>query len=261
MTDMYNKLFTKILDSSIWSESVETRIVWLTFIAAMDEDGMVRFASAENVAHRARVSIKDATKAIEVLEGSDENSSDEENEGRRIERVSGGWIVLNGKKYRGMVTKGIIQEQTRERVRRYREKKKQDGNVTVTPVTESNDSSIALALATANASDTASSFSRKNLICPNCGVAGSLQRTPARNGYEAGWWCRNVKSKTFSGAGCGENFSLNTPEIVDKLSPVVRRDIEKTGPRKTKAEITEDAIKEGMRRVQERGVILSGEVK
>ena len=40
---MYNKLFTKILDSSIWLAPDSARIVWLTFLAAMDEDGVVRF--------------------------------------------------------------------------------------------------------------------------------------------------------------------------------------------------------------------------
>ena len=42
---MYNKLFTKILDSSIWLESDGTRIVWMTLLAAMDQDGFAQFAS------------------------------------------------------------------------------------------------------------------------------------------------------------------------------------------------------------------------
>lgn len=130
---MYNKLFTKILDSSIWLESMPTRIVWLTFIAAMDEHGFCQFASIANVAHRARVSLPEAEEAIGCLEGADANSSDPDNEGRRLERVPGGWMVLNSEKHRHMVTRAIIQEQTRERVKRHREKVKRNSNAPVTP--------------------------------------------------------------------------------------------------------------------------------
>jgi hypothetical protein len=123
---MYNKLFTKILDSSIWLESVSTRIVWMTMIAAMDETGYVQFASAANLAHRARVSPDEGVAAIECLESPDPNSSDPDNDGRRIERVPGGWIVLNAVKYREMVTRSIIQEQTRARVAKHRASKISD---------------------------------------------------------------------------------------------------------------------------------------
>lgn len=129
---MYNKIFTKILDSSIWSESVTTRIVWVTFLAAMDEDGFVQFAGVDNVAARARVSRKHAEAAIAILEAPDADSADPDNDGRRIERVQGGWLVLNSEKYRQMVTRVVVREQTRERVRRFRERKK-TGNAHVTP--------------------------------------------------------------------------------------------------------------------------------
>lgn len=129
---MYNKLFTKILDSSIWLESTQTRIVWLTFIAVMDEQGMANFASVGNVAHRARVTLEEAQEALGCLERPDPDSYDPDHEGRRVERVPGGWMVLNADKHRRMVTKAIIQAQTRERVQRHREKKRRS-NAGVTP--------------------------------------------------------------------------------------------------------------------------------
>ena len=86
---MYSKLFIRIVDSSIWMESNATRLCWLTCLAVMDEDGFVSFASVSNLAHRARVSLKAAQAAVECLEGPDPNSSDPENEGRRLERVPG----------------------------------------------------------------------------------------------------------------------------------------------------------------------------
>lgn len=129
---MYNKIFSKIVDSSIWSESESTRIVWVTFIAVMDEQGFVPFAGIDNVARRAHVPFKKAETAIIVLESPDPNSSDPANEGRRIERVPGGWMVLNSQKYRDMVTRAIVQEQTRLRVARFRENRK-PSNAKVTP--------------------------------------------------------------------------------------------------------------------------------
>lgn len=138
---MYNKLFTKILDSSIWLESMPTRIVWLTMIAAMDEHGLCQFASVANVAHRARVSLQEAETAIGCLEGADPNSSDPEHDGRRLERVSGGWLVLNAEKHRDIVTRAVATARTRERVRRHRATR----NAPVTPSNASVTQSVAVA--------------------------------------------------------------------------------------------------------------------
>ncbi len=121
---MYNKIFTKILDSSVWLEPTPTRIVWFTFLAAMDESGYVQFASAANVAHRARVELAEAEIALTCLESPDQHSSDPENEGRRIQRVPGGWMILNAAKYRDLISRSVIQEQTRLRVKNYRERLK-----------------------------------------------------------------------------------------------------------------------------------------
>jgi len=127
---MYNKLFTKILDSSIWLEPETTRIVWLTFIAVMDEDGFAQFASVANLAHRARVGLEACEKAVETLQSPDINSSDPDHEGRRIERVNGGWMILNSDKYRDIVTREMAKKSNRERVARFRKKNK-TGSVTV----------------------------------------------------------------------------------------------------------------------------------
>lgn len=119
---MYNKIFTKILDSSIWLEPDATRIVWLTCIAAMDEDGFCAFAAPANLAHRANVTLDGCLCALVRLEGPDVNSSDPAHEGRRLERVPGGWLVLNAEKYREMVTRLVARESNRLRVKRHREK-------------------------------------------------------------------------------------------------------------------------------------------
>ncbi len=94
------------------------------FIAVMNEDGFVQFASVANVAYRARITDEEAKQAIQILEGPDPNSADDDNDGRRIEKVPGGWIVLNAQKYRDLVTREMVREQTRIRVARKREKDK-----------------------------------------------------------------------------------------------------------------------------------------
>jgi hypothetical protein len=127
---MYNKLFSKILDSSIWLETDSTRIVWVTLLATMDEDGFCAFACAENVANRARVSSEAAEAALKALESPDPNSGDSEHEGRRIERVPGGWFVLNGPKYREIAARATMRANTRKRVQAFRERKR---NAAVTP--------------------------------------------------------------------------------------------------------------------------------
>lgn len=120
---MYNKLFSKILDSSIWLASDATRLVWFTFLASMDEDGFCSFASVPNLAHRARVELRAAEAAVAELEAPDAHSADPDNGGRRVERVPGGWIVLNAAKYRDLVLAENIREATRRRVQRHRAKR------------------------------------------------------------------------------------------------------------------------------------------
>lgn len=120
---MYNKLFSKIVDSSIWLAPDPVRIVWITFLAVMDEDGMVMLPTVANVAHRARVTLEDAENAMRVLESPEPSTATDDDDGRRVEKVPGGWIVLNAKKYRDMATREIQRESTRLRVARHRAKK------------------------------------------------------------------------------------------------------------------------------------------
>jgi hypothetical protein len=75
---MYNKLFTSILDSSIWVEEPATKIVWITLIAAMDEDGFAHFSTLRNLANRAVLSVEQTEAAVKILESPDTNSADKD---------------------------------------------------------------------------------------------------------------------------------------------------------------------------------------
>jgi hypothetical protein len=119
---MYNKIFTKILDSSIWLAPDPHRLVWITFIAAMDQNGYAQFACIENLAARARVSVEETRAAVEAFESPDPFAPEQEYQGRRIERMDGGWFVLNAEKYRNIVTRAVANEQARIRMKKHREK-------------------------------------------------------------------------------------------------------------------------------------------
>jgi len=154
---MYTKVYECLLDSSVWQESTDTRVVWLTLLLMMDEDGFVRMGSPAALARRANVTEMSARSALKYLEGPDPDSEDEEGSGARLERVSGGWLVVKGGEYRDMKTRLDVREQNRLRQRKRRERiknlelgleekppsnvtKSNGCNVTVTDVTKSNTS-------------------------------------------------------------------------------------------------------------------------
>jgi hypothetical protein len=187
-----------------------------------DKDGVAN-ASIPGLATMAGLSIDTTEEGLEELLGPDKYSRTKANEGRRIEAVEGGWRLLNHAQYRAKMGSDERREYLRIKQAEFRAKRKLDVN---------NRSDLSTPSTHAEADTEAKAEERKTNAykpsCPSCGVVGSLQRTPARNSYPAQWWCRNVKSKTLKGDGCGENFPLDTPEIVEKLSPVVRREIEKS---------------------------------
>lgn len=129
---MFVKLFSDILSSSIWSADNETRIVWVTLLAMASRDGLVR-ASSCGIAHQARVP-EDRTEAIlTALSEPDQRSRTMEHEGRRIERVDGGYLVLNYSKYRDMKDEDHRRKMDADRAKRYRDR--HANNVTKRDVT------------------------------------------------------------------------------------------------------------------------------
>lgn len=95
----FTKLFSDIVTSSIWTEDNTTRIVWITMLAIADQKGRV-FASLPGLAQVAHVDREDCRKAISILESPDVDSRTKEYEGRRIEPIADGWVILNYAKHR-----------------------------------------------------------------------------------------------------------------------------------------------------------------
>jgi hypothetical protein len=123
---LYSKLFSSILDSSVWLEDDATRIVWITLLASKDVDGFCHFASVRNLARRAAVSDEAAEIAVQKLEAPDPDSADPEHDGRRIERTQGGWIVLNAKKYDELGSEAHRRIMNAKHAREYRKRHAND---------------------------------------------------------------------------------------------------------------------------------------
>jgi hypothetical protein len=70
------------------------------------------------------VNIEEAEVALTKFLSPDPYSSSPDNEGRRIERVDGGWRILNHYKYQEKMSKDDIRERDRIRQHQYREQKK-----------------------------------------------------------------------------------------------------------------------------------------
>jgi hypothetical protein len=94
----YTKLYKSIITSSVWQESKETKLVWITLLALCEKDGTVNGA-VPGLAHIAGVTIPECVRAIGDLEKPDPYSRTKEHEGRRIKTIEGGWLVLNKEKY------------------------------------------------------------------------------------------------------------------------------------------------------------------
>jgi hypothetical protein len=117
----FAKLDNGITKSSIWSEPYHVRVVWISFLAEKDETGFVA-GSRSGMIRVCNVSPEEFDEAIRILSSPDPDSRTPDFEGRRIDIVEGGWIVLNHEKY--TLPENIRKENHRNYMREWREKNK-----------------------------------------------------------------------------------------------------------------------------------------
>jgi len=98
------------------AEDPATFKVWIIFLAYADADGIARIA-APFISSIGRMTIETVREAIKILEGPDENSRSTNDQGRRIRRVDGGWLIINYARYRARSP----QEYEAARKRQYRQ--------------------------------------------------------------------------------------------------------------------------------------------
>jgi hypothetical protein len=123
LSEGFTKVYgDRLLNSSIWLESMEVRLLWLTVLAKADENGFVNTPSAKVLAHVANMPLEAVRVALEVLEAPDPDSRTPDNDGRRLERVQGGWVVLNHRTYRDIRTTKQLADAERQQRARDRER-------------------------------------------------------------------------------------------------------------------------------------------
>lgn len=117
----YTKLFNSILASTIWREDDKTRLVWITLLAMADKNGIAE-GSVPGLADLARVTIPECESSLVKLMSPDRYSRTTEHEGKRIEKVEGGWAILNHAKYRAKMSADERKEYNRLKQRDWRAK-------------------------------------------------------------------------------------------------------------------------------------------
>jgi len=102
--DFYTPIFSKIVDSSLWSEPDYVVKVFLTLLAKKDRDQIVR-GSAYNIAQWAKKTEAEVLDALKLLEAPDTRRLEPQpHEGRRVQRVPDGWLILNGLYYQNLMS-------------------------------------------------------------------------------------------------------------------------------------------------------------
>ncbi len=107
----WTPLWSQVVDSSLWEEKPSVRVLFMTMLALKDADHIVRY-DAYKLHKKAHLTAAETLEALEVLKSPDTGRQqfEQEFDGRRIEEVAEGWLVLNGAKYREMIQKMRIRQ-------------------------------------------------------------------------------------------------------------------------------------------------------
>jgi hypothetical protein len=123
----YAKIVRDILKSSLNEEDVTLRWLWVTLLVESNRYGQVH-GTPQALARLANLPLKDVTSGLEILMSPDPNSTTDEHEGRRLERLETNlYQIINHQKYRDIRNPESEREKTRQRVARYRARKKAQG--------------------------------------------------------------------------------------------------------------------------------------
>lgn len=124
----FAKLDVGIVDSTLWMKPHDALRVWICLLAKCDSYGIVR-AAAPAVAHLCFVTLERFEEIIEDFCSPDEHSRSKDGEGRRLQKIDGGWMIVNYLRYRDMMQRKAASHADRQA--RYREKlKARDARVT-----------------------------------------------------------------------------------------------------------------------------------
>lgn len=109
--------------SSVWSEDKDTKILWVTMLSIKDKNGYVA-GSMTGLAKLAGLTLDECKAAMVKLTSPDADSRTKDNEGRRVEIIDGGWLVLNHLLYREKIRDEVRREYQRTKQAQYRAMKR-----------------------------------------------------------------------------------------------------------------------------------------
>lgn len=113
-------LWSMIVDSSLWDESDLVVKVFMTMLALKDSDHIVR-RNAYQLAKDARKTEIEVLEALKILAAPDTKRVEKQQfDGRRIQAVEEGWLILNGEKYRALLSKEMQRARNRRAQANYR---------------------------------------------------------------------------------------------------------------------------------------------
>jgi len=126
---MYTRVFSAILDSSIWQQELHVRCLWIVMLIIADEnrDGTVN-VPISRLAQKANLTEEQTRSALDILMQPDPESDSPEEEGRRVmplvpDRPERGWRLVNWSKYKKIANEEQRREQVAENMRKYRARK------------------------------------------------------------------------------------------------------------------------------------------
>lgn len=118
------KAHSELVTSSIWEGPYHLRIAWTALMVTCGTNGVSPITEA-SLYRVANITKDEAEEAIRAFTSPDPKSRTPDYDGRRIERVSGGFKLLNYFKYRDIRTPEQKNAYMRDYMKKYRKQKKE----------------------------------------------------------------------------------------------------------------------------------------
>ena len=210
----FTKLFSNILDSTIWMEPPSTKIVWITMLAMSDRNGEVH-ASVPGLARRAGVSREEADVALETFLSPDPDSRTDVEEGRRVRKIDGGWELINHGKYRKLLSSEERREYNRQKQAEYRARKKAEGVKDVSAVSNNVNHGQSLSAKSTHTEAEAEAEAEVSLAKANSCSFSQKLHDHFRKRKSTAWKAKERNAfKRAKGAKSDEEFEAEIDEVI-----------------------------------------------
>jgi hypothetical protein len=125
----FTPIWSKIVDSSLWDEEDWVIKIFMTMLALKDSDYVYR-GTAYALGRQARKTEGEILEAWKILSSPDTRRIEAQDfDGRRIESVEDGWLILNAEKYRNLVSDEMRKARLRRAQAAYRERERNKNDI------------------------------------------------------------------------------------------------------------------------------------